>query len=170
MFNLSMRYLILLFITSLSFIISLPTLAQSKWKTYKSEWFDIKVPSNFKVQAPKDEESKWPCVFFTSPDRKVDFFVCTAKRIFEVPKDILLDSTTEILVEEKNEDLGIDKMSWQTIKAKDNSYTRLIFMKGENTNYLDVAFGYKYKNKEAYEKYKSTYEKFKKSLIQWTDH
>lgn len=154
-------------------------------KRYSGSWFDISYPTNFTTSpsAPLNTDNSNDLLHyietdeatFTSPDKSVEFFVFSPLWSGD-PIDYLSIKPTEEVVNEKTatkgEGYGKSITRWVTIRAKDGTYYRsFVSIKNQaNTESpLHHVFGIKYKNNEAYEKYKDDYNAFKKSLIQYGD-
>jgi hypothetical protein len=154
------------------------------WKTFHGACFDIKYPTQFTARASlpatqvcSQREVKRMSVFFTAPDGGVEFYVYApmAGVIEDLPEDIKLNAATEEYVERNSETKDKEsvlekRISRTTIRAKDNSYLRSYESQtntGQNTQFI---IGIKYRNQQAYNKYKQAYLTFKKSLAQyWWD-
>ncbi len=155
------------------FLIPIPGTANApvKWRTFKGAYFEVKYPPGFKARKslPSNSfEGQHDSAFFTAADGTVEFYVFSP--LWNgTPEDIELVATTELLVSETTERKGAVKTRRVTIKAKDNSYTRS-FEDTENTETNNRrVFGIKYKDRDAYNKYRSQYLTFKNSLRQFSD-
>lgn len=177
-----------------SLAVALPktkTETQTKWPTYIGAWFTIEYPPGFKVrpgmESPAAELGN-DSAFFLSSDRTVEFYVFSPQWYGE-PTDILLDPKTETLISSKAEvqwaeapwsessseiDRVVSKTTWQTIRAKDNSYTRsyvnIIHGPSARGDLIgQKTFGIKYANRRVHNRYKRDYLRFKRSLEQYAD-
>lgn len=135
-------------------------------------WFSINVPVGFTAKpALKSSTShiknSFDSAFFTSPDGEVEFYIFSPQWMGQ-PTDFACNPTTEGTV--TSEKKGDTKKSFEyfTCAAKNNSYIKSMVLITENES-LNHAFGFKYKNQAAYEKYKADYLSFKKSLTQFSD-
>jgi hypothetical protein len=144
---------------------------KSAWRTYKGAWFEIKYPSNFKPRpslASISFEGQYDSAVFTAADGSAEFYVF-APQWNGKPTDIEIDAGKEEYVSQRAEQKGTITVRRVTIKAKDGSYTRAI----EDTENTDLnirrVFGFKYRNRAAYDKYRSQYLTFKRSLQQFSD-
>lgn len=142
---------------------------QGKWLTYKGAYFDIQYPANFRARGSlRTDGERYDSAFFTSPDKKVEFYVYSPIWNGE-PEDIEIDETTESYVSRNTEERNGIKIRRATIRAKDGSYVRS-FEDTENTNTNNrTVFGIKYLDQAAYDKYRQTYLAFKKSIKQYAD-
>lgn len=150
--------------------------AELKLKTYKSGYFSVEIPHNFTVTKINDDEAT-----FTSPDQKVEFFVYSPLR----------GGKPELYLDVKQNEKEISEKStktfkpsvhrnhiqnwWKTLQDKNGRYTRSFMYQrachgAAFEDCFGLAFGIKYKNKQAYNQYKQTYIAFKKSLQQFADH
>ncbi|MBI4835971.1 MAG: hypothetical protein HY817_01800 [Candidatus Abawacabacteria bacterium] len=164
-----------------------PMPTQAGVTLYRGSWFDIKYPSNF-IPRPTSPTNKTNAItsvqtdeaYFTSPDSTVEFFVFSPLWGGN-PENYLNISNTEEQVSEKTEtrkendypgQFGDKTIRWLTIKAKDSSYYRsLISIKEQIGTGSDLhhVFGIKYKNNDAYAKYRDAYAAFKNSVRQYSD-
>ncbi len=148
--------------------------AQSRkggWRIYRGAWFEIKYPANFKARASLESisfDGQYDSAVFTAADGSAEFYVF-APQWNGKPSDIEIDPGKEEYVSQQAEQKGTINVRRVTIKAKDGSYARA-FEDTENTD-LNIrrVFGFKYKNRAAYDKYRSQYLTFKRSLQQYSD-
>jgi hypothetical protein len=142
-----------------------------KWRTFKGAYFEIKYPPGFKARQslPSNSfEGQHDSAFFTAADGTVEFYVFSPLWNGK-PDDVELNKQTEEIVSEKTEEKGGIKTRRVTIKAKDNSYLRS-FEDTENTNTNNRrVFGIRYRNQDAYSKYRPQYLTFKNSLKPFSD-
>ena len=144
---------------------------QSNWRTYKGAWFEIKYPASFKPRPSLESisfDGQYDSAVFTATDGSAEFYVF-APQWNGTPSDIEIDPGKEEYVSQQSEKKGTINVRRVTIKAKDGSYTRA-FEDTENTD-LNIrrVFGFKYKHRAAYDKYRSQYLTFKQSLQQFSD-
>ncbi len=138
-------------------------------KTYENDLLSLEYPASFSVKLSseyKETEGGNSGVFFESPDKLVEFYAFASTGDDKTPDIDLTEN--EKLVSEKQikKNAGTSKM-W-TIKAKDGSYLRSYM----SINYHDGLIsknivGIKYKNIDAYNKYKADYIAFKKSFLKY---
>jgi len=145
--------------------------AAEKTKIYKGAWFDISYPSTFSVQPSIKSESitgKYESAFFVSPDKTVRFYIFSPQWAGE-NADIAVKSTDKAAVTEKTEKANGMTRRYFTIQSKSEGFTRSYVETTNEDATVRWVIGIEYANKEAYEKYKSAYLKFKKSLRQFAD-
>ena len=140
------------------------------WRTYKGAWFEIKYPSTFKARPSLKSisfDGQFDSAMFTASDG-AEFYVF-APQWNGTPSDIELDARTEEYVSQRAETKGTITVRRVTIRAKDGSYTRA-FEDTENSD-LNIrrVFGFKYRDKTVYNRYRNQYLKFKRSLQQFAD-
>lgn len=166
-------YTLLLFVLVLSvstehFLLSQPS---ATWKVFTGAWFDVEYPANFKAKPSMKSRSSadgYDSAFFSSPDVSVEFYVYSPQWNGE-PSDIEPDVKTETVTSKTFEEKDGVKTRRVTVKAKNNTYTRL-FTDTENTTLnTRVVFGIKYKDEKAYKKFIADYLTFKESLRQFAD-
>lgn len=156
---------ICLFFVSVFFISGV----QAQTKTYKGAWFDIKYPSAFKAKGSQKSSSAdgYESATFQSPDKLVEFYVFSPQWS-GYPSDIDL-KPGEKLLSSKSDTSGSVITRWWTISANDKSYTRSYQeQKNEDMN-VNWVIGIKYKDQQAYNKYRTRYAAFKASLVQYAD-
>ena len=166
--------LVVIWVSIISLVPVVALSAQSRkngWRTYKGAWFEIKYPATFKARASLKSisfDGQYDSAVFTAADGSAEFYVF-APQWNGTPSDIEIDPGKEEYVSQQAEQKGAIKVRRVTIKAKNGSYTRA-FEDTENTD-LNIrrVFGFKYKNRTAYEKYRSQYLTFKQSLQQFSD-
>lgn len=148
------------------------TITQAKkWRTYKGAWFEIKYPSQFKARPSLKSisfDGQYDSAVFTAPDSDVEFYVFSPQWNGK-PTDIEIDSRREEYVSQRAERKGTLNVRRVTIRAKDRSYVRS-FEDTENTD-LNIrrVFGFKYRDKTAYNIYQKHYLRLKRSLRQFAD-
>lgn len=144
---------------------------QAGWPTFKGAYFEVKYPPGFKARKSLPSNSfagKHDSVFFTAADGSVEFYVFSPLWNGK-PEDIEPDPRLEEVVSEDVQGKGSIKTRRMTLKAKDNSYLRS-FEDTENTETNNrTVFGIKYRDRNAYDKYRQQYLTFKKSLKQFAD-
>jgi hypothetical protein len=144
---------------------------KNSWRTYKGAWFEIKYPATFKARASLESisfDGQYDSAVFTAADDSAEFYVF-APQWNGKPTDIEINLDKEEYVSQQIQQKGTINVRRVTIKAKDGSYTRA-FEDTENTD-LNIrrVFGFKYKDRTAYDKYRSQYLTFKGSLQQFSD-
>jgi hypothetical protein len=143
----------------------------SQWQTYKGAWFDIRYPPGFQPKPSLRSPSSatgYDSVFFLSPDRTAEFYVFSPQW-GGIPTDIAVKPKTEVLdsQSERREKGRIFREA--TVRARDGSYIRS-YVIIEDTRYnTSYAFGYRYRDRKTYERYRPAYLKFKRSLRQYAD-
>lgn len=159
---------LLIALTCVSVATNAPAASKQRWLTYKGAYFDIKYPAGFRVRASLRSDVNPDSAFFTAPDASVEFYVYSPIWNGE-PTDIEINEATEEYVSRNTQMKGGIKIRRVTIRAKDSSYTRS-FEDTENTNTNNrTVFGIKYRDQNAYNKYRQTYLTFKKSIRQYAD-
>lgn len=160
-----------------------PTIPKG-WKVYKGAMFNIAYPPHFTVHPSQKAAAGSPVydsALFISPDKHVEFYVFSPQWKGE-PHDIQLNPKTEKLVSSRSQltkkTHGYNiRINWQTIQARDKSYTRAIMDHFEGSGAvlkddeitLRWTFGVKYTSQQAYAKYQDAYTTFKNSLEQFAD-
>jgi hypothetical protein len=167
----SLRLLSLLVLVAVVSISTLEAGQRSAWRTYKGAWFEIKYPATFKARASLKSisfDGQYDSAVFTAKDGSAEFYVF-APQWNGKPTDIEIDSRKEEFVSQQADHKGTITVRRVTIRAKDGSYTRA-FEDTENTD-LNIrrVFGFKYKNRATYNKYRGQYLTFKRSLQQFSD-
>ena len=165
--------------------------ARAGWRAYHGAWFRVEYPRGFRVRPGMASRTAIPgedSAFFTSPDRTVEFYVYSPQW-YGAPSDIMLNPKTEKLVSSRTKIVpakpswpGISaddeqpdvEILWQTIRAKDGSYTRSYVNAAFGPGIMDGrmgqrVFGVKYTSHRAYERYRADYLRFKRSLEQYAD-
>lgn len=145
--------------------------AAEKTKTFKGAWFDISYPSTFTAQPSIKSEGvpgKYESAFFVSPDKTVRFYIFSPQWAGE-NADIAVKATDKAAVTEKTEKANGTTRRYFTIQPKAEGFTRSYVETTNEDATVRWVIGIEYANKEAYEKYKSAYLKFKKSLRQFAD-
>ncbi|WP_295441303.1 hypothetical protein [uncultured Thiodictyon sp.] len=139
--------------------------------TFKGAWFEVWVPPNFTALPSTNAQSPEVGVdsaFFRSPDKQVEFYVFSPQWNGE-PREIALNPATETLGAKETKSAGNQAITYYTIQAKNNAYTRAYQDTSSPATNTRLVFGIKYANQAAYDRYRDTYIKFKKSLRQFAD-
>jgi hypothetical protein len=143
----------------------------SAFGTFKGAWFEIAVPPNF-LATPSMKSSTsatgYDSAVFRSPDRKVEFYICSPQWNRE-PSDIALDPLTEKQSSYRSDTSRQRTVTWFTIEAKDGSYTRTYQDTRAINGSTRWVVGVKYSDRAAFDTYQDEYAKFKKSLRQFAD-
>ena len=162
---------------SLLLLIALIGVSLASWApvsdadTFKGAWFEAWIPPGFKVITSTTTQSPEVGVdsaFFRSPDRQVEFYVCSPQWNGE-PPGIALNPATETLSASETKTSGNRRITYYTIQAKNNAYTRSYQDTSSPTENTRLVFGIKYTDQAAYNRYKDAYLRFKKSLRQFAD-
>ncbi len=137
-------------------------------KKYETNWLSVEYPASFVARpsllSDTTLEEGYSSVFFESPDKLVEFYVYSTALYIE-PSDIAL-TDSEKLVSEKETKRAHDLVKTWTIAAKDKSYMRSYSAYyGEDGLIMIDIVGLKYKDTDAYNKYKDDYIAFKKSFL-----
>ncbi len=143
--------------------------AAGGWLTYKGAWFEVRYPSTFKARPSLrgSSASGFDSVFFTAPDRSVEFYVFSPQWNGD-PSDIQIKDS-EVLVSQASEKRGEATVRRVTVRARDNSYTRSFEDTEDAATNTRKVFGIKYLDQNAYNRYRQTYLTFKQSLKQFAD-
>ncbi len=145
--------------------------AAEKTKTYKGAWFEIRYPSNFSVQPSMKSESiegKFESAFFVSPDKTVRFYIFSPQWAGD-NADIAVKPSDKPAVTERTETANGTTKRYFTISTKADGMTRSYVETTNADATVRWVIGIEYAGKEAYEKNKSAYLKFKQSLRQFAD-
>jgi hypothetical protein len=139
---------------------------------FTGAWFSINAPSGFIVKpslkSPTSNiENAFDSAFFISPAGDVEFYIYSPQWLGR-PTDFECNSKFEGSPSLEKKGNSQKLFQYSTCVAKDNSYTKSLVVITENQN-VNYAFGIKYKNQVAYEKYKADYLRFKNSLKQFSD-
>lgn len=152
------------------------------YTTYKGAWFNIDYPLGWKVTSLSQSTTSVTAsdsARFTSPDGSAAFYVFSPQWNGN-PKEVALDPKREVLVSQRVESVPQGKRPdgsylynpvahWYTVHARDNSYLRSwVDVEDKELNVRHV-FGIKYRNKQAYQKYRIQYTHFCSSLEQFSD-
>jgi len=153
----------------LGLIFFFPIVLFSQTTIFSGAWFSVHYPSSFTAKPSLKSSSAdgYESVFLVSPDKQVEFYVFSPQWNGD-PTDIRLTSS-ENLVTTKKTVKGSQTHTWWTIAAKDRSYSRSYYQVMDELSNTIKVFGIKYKNQQAYNKYKRKYSVFQSSLIQYAD-
>lgn len=163
-------------ITGLCLILALcavaaATAVQQKWPTFKGAWFGIQYPAKFMVRPSLRGATSgkgYDSAFFRAPDGSVEFYVYSPQWTGN-PTDIAINTKTEKYVDRKVSMQTEKRTTLATIKAKNGSYTRSFVDVDDMGMNTRLVFGIKYRSQKAYDKYRTDYLRFKKSLAQYAD-
>lgn len=147
------------------------TAERDNWPLYKGAWFQIKYPPNFTVKPSLKSRTAvngYDSAFFASPDQAVEFYIFSPQWNGE-PEDIGLEPNKEALVSENFGRDGKKQLRMVTVKSKAGTYLRSWVDIQDPMSNTRWAFGIKYKDRAAYNKYKRDYLLFKSSLKQFAD-
>jgi hypothetical protein len=137
---------------------------------FKGAWFEVAIPDGFKaISSLKSTTADgYESAFFRSPDEKVEFYIFSPQWNGE-PTDIKLDESKEKPITSETKSSGSNDITWYSIKANDNSYTRAYQDTKSKDGSIRWVVGIKYADQQSYDKYKTQYLDFKKSLVQFAD-
>jgi hypothetical protein len=132
-------------------------------------WFEVMYPAGFVprvIQKSAAEADKADAVAFSSSDKLVEFYIYSPQWNGVAP-GIEINPSTERLESEKSTKSKGGIITWFTIKSRKGEYVRSYQdFKSESIHWV---IGIKYKDKNAYARYKEQYLFFKKSLRQFSD-
>jgi len=140
-------------------------------KTFRGAWFEVWIPSGFTVIPSiksSDDVQRVDSAFFRSPDKLAEFYIFSPMWN-GTPRDIALNAATEKISFSETRRTGNNTITFYTIQAKNNTYSRSYqdtFSELDNTRRV---VGIKYSGKAAYDRYRKLYLTFKKSLRQFAD-
>jgi hypothetical protein len=183
------KWIVILYLLVFNVSISWPK-SPTGLKRYTGNYFAVEYPAEFSARAGqkqgRDGDRAGDEAFFTSPDKSVEFFVYSP--LWDGRPENYLDvAKTELLLDEKtskakHNDPMIDKAldqkitHWLSVRAKDGSYFRSLVhtrLRSSDASLklagVDTVFGIRYKNRQAYAKYKPAYLAFKQSLVKTAD-
>jgi len=138
---------------------------------YTGAWFQVWFPDDFKAipsMASTTAEEGVDSAFFRSPDGQVEFYIFSPQWSGE-PTDIAMNASLEIVRAKETTASGDKQITRLTIDAKDGSYSRSYRDTVSNNGSIRGVVGIKYKDQAAYNRYKSSYLRFKRSLQQFAD-
>ncbi len=151
------------------------TKESKNWPLYCGNWFCINYPPHFKARVSMRSLTARPgydSAFFVSPDRTVEFYVFSPQWDGK-PTDIRLNPKKEKLVSARTRTEKWRRTTWQTIRARDNSYRRSFVDIRETSEapkgFRRRVFGIKYSTQKAYKRYQDKYLIFQRSLEQFGD-
>ncbi len=154
----------------------------STTKPYAGNLFEVRYPTDFTPSIAMKHQGQWYYAptdeaTFLSPDKEVAFFIYSPHWGGE-PKNYHKVVENEVLVskEIKHSRLGKHQsttVTYVALRDKQRRYYRSYAYKvscyvnddGSQDSCVATTFGIRYKDKEAYNKYKKAYIQFKKSLI-----
>ena len=144
--------------------------AQTRWRTYRGAWFEIKYPPGFRVRPSLTSGSAqgYDSAFFSSPDGSVEFYIFSPQWNGE-PADIEVNPATEVSVSQNMERSGSRTVRRVTIRARDNSSLRSFEDVEDHQLNTRRVLGIKYRDQAAYNRYRQAYLTFKGSLTQFAD-
>ncbi len=140
-------------------------------KKYRGAWFEVHYPAGFKIQNSLQSSGmphEFDSVYFVSPDAQVRFYVFSPQWAGETP-DIAVKPDLETEKTDKTETVNGFKKRWYTITPRKSGFTRSYVETTNEDQTIRWVIGVEYADKKAYEKYKSAYLAFKKSLKQFAD-
>jgi hypothetical protein len=143
---------------------------QNTWQKYEGAWFEIRYPPGFRVRPsqPSASANGYDSAFFLSSDGTVEFYVF-APQWNGTARDIEVDPATETIVSQNVARSGTKRIRRVTIRAQDGSYLRSYEDTEDVVTNTRKAFGIKYVNAAAYNRYRQSYVTFKASLVQFAD-
>lgn len=168
----------------LMLLVSVTAVAAPKkgWKKYTGAWFDVSYPENFKVvpdQKSRTSGDGFDSVRFVSPDGNVEFYVFSpqwgghASALDINPKRERLTSNKSVVSDRRTGGGSLQKYAitdtWLGIEALDGSYVRFVHEHHDEIQTTRSAFGIKCKDMATYDRYKPDYQRFRESLVQYTD-
>ncbi len=161
------KVLILLLLLNLN---SIHSGEKKKTKLYKGAWFEVDYPSDFSKKPSIKSQSVdgYDSCYFISPDKKVKFYIFSPQWSGDAT-DISLIESKEISIDEKTEKNKSISKRFFTYQAKNKSYSRSYVETIDEASNTKHVFGIEYQDKKSYEKYKSKYIEFKKTLKQFAD-
>ncbi len=134
---------------------------------YSGLGFSVAYPLEFYVnEMPGDSEY---AAAFVSPDNTVEFYIFFSLARGGSDSYLEHNPKTEKIVSTKTVDDKSGTITWITIAAKNNAYTRS-YQIHKNSGVMYKAVGIKYQNQASYDKYKSKYLHFKKSGLACIGH
>lgn len=153
--------------------------ASRGWKTYSGAWFVIFYPESFTPVPIQKSRGGVDSVAFLAPSRHVEFYVFspqwsghasaldvdTHRERITSKKVVLSDYRGDGSIREK--DAVTD--TWLGIDALDGSYVRFVHEQRNEVLHTALAFGIKCTDMKIYQRYKTNYNRFRKSLVQYAD-
>ena len=136
-------------------------------------FFKVNYPPTYKAQPLEAKTMKESsAATFTSPDGAMQLYIFSPQWGGDAP-GIALNAAKEAETAKKTEpgkSSGVaGTYTWQTITAKDKSYTRTYQTFKANDDSIYWVIGMKYKDDAALAKYRADYARFKSSLEQFAD-
>lgn len=140
------------------------------WAVYEGAWFTIEYPGNFDVVPSLKSSGKdgYDSVFFQDPEKRVRFYVLSPQW-GRPASDIVIKQEVETTVSQEQRSSNSRKTLIKTIRAKDGSYERKIEENREQDGAVFWVFEIKYRNERFLKQNLANYQRFKDSLIQYTD-
>lgn len=154
-----------------------PRRAPKGWKKYNGPWFSVYYPATWKAAAGKSPAStgggKLDTASFSSPDGRAQFAIY-APMWNGQPTDLNIDTKREkrvsrMVVASTDSIKSKIETRWQTFRALNGGYTRSIVDVENKTLNTRRVLGFRYKDAATYNRYLPQFQKFKSSLIQYTD-
>ncbi|EIC19833.1 hypothetical protein [Thiorhodovibrio frisius] len=139
--------------------------------SYTGAWFKVWYPDSFRAVPSIPSRTSGDGVdsaFFRSPDGQVEFYIFSPQWNGE-PSDIAIDPARETVRAKETKPSGDGQVTWITLDANDGSYARSYQDTVSNGGSVRWVVGIKYSSQAAYNRYKSSYLKFKRSLEQYAD-
>jgi len=147
-----------------------PRPAPVGWKTFTGEWFSVFYPANWKAARGQNDAA-----LFSSPAGNAQFAVYSP--LWNgVPSDLNFDPQREKRVARRIETSRAHdgansqiRVRWETVMARNGSYTRSIVDVENTTLNTRRAFSFRYRDAATYRKFLPAFKYFKKSLEQYAD-
>jgi len=152
-------------------VLSMSAFAKDGVTKYKGAWFEIEYPSAFAVEPSLTSQTmpgEYDSVFFAAPDESVRFYIFSPQWGGE-NRDINVRKGEHAAVTDKSETKDGTTRRYFTIKPKGEGMTRSYVETTNADKTVRWVIGIEYADQQAYDKYKSAYLKFKKSLKQFAD-
>jgi hypothetical protein len=144
----------------------------SCFNLFKGAWFEIKHPATFTPRIIKKSSTKQDgadAAVFLSPDNLVEFYIFSPQWAGVAP-EIELNPKIEKLDSRKSAKTKNGTITWISISSLRGDYIRSYQDFESISGDIHWVVGIKYRDMNAYERYKNQYILFKKSLIQFADH
>jgi hypothetical protein len=150
------------------------------WTRYSGAWFDVTYPSTFKAVPVQKSETRldgFDSARFVSPSGDIEFYVFSPQwaghaSVLDVDSNCERITSQKILMTDFQLSGGREtnaiKDTWLCIAALDKSYVRFVHCHDHVQN-GEWVFGIRCKDMKTYSHYKSDYQKFRASLIQYAD-
>lgn len=143
----------------------------SCFNLFKGAWFEIKYPATFTPRIIKKSSTKKDgadAAAFLSPDNLVEFYIFSPQWNGVAP-GVELNPKAERLDSKKSARTKNGTMTWTSISSLKGEYTRSSQDFESISGDIHWVVGIKYRDMNAYERYKNKYILFKKSLVQFSD-